>query len=439
LKSDQAETTHVTDIVTKLSLINPHVSFKYIKDHQIVLSTPMQSTRENIIASVLGGDFSKSLIPLKHISEQLELSGYVTDLNYFRGNRKMQLLFVNGRFISDKNLSLAIERAYGSLLPKGRFPGFVLYLTLDPKSIDVNIHPQKAIVKIENHSDIESLLYHLVSKILREKFLTKRPSSHQSKPSTEPNGEMDSPPLIEESDLIFEPPVRNSDIKVEPNQGFIHMDKNPYVSDPKDDDYIASNNHPNKSIIYDHLVYIGTFSLGYLIFENPLLKELYIMDQHAAHERINYEKLLKQYKHKSISIQPLLMPEVLHLSSSEYQQALNQIELLGQLGFEIEDFGTNALVLTAIPMLFSDVPLKKMMYGLLDDLQNNLHDQLPDIERLIKKACVLSVKISDPLNRREVDVLLAELSSCDSPHTCPHGRPIWIKFAQSEIEKLFDR
>jgi DNA mismatch repair protein MutL len=438
LKSDQAESSTISDLISKLSLVNTGISFKLVRDSQVVLSTPSNTSTLNVITSVMGADFSSSLSQISYGSDKINIKGYVTNLNYYRVNRGKQIIFVNRRFVSNKNISSGIEKAYSTLLPKGKFPGFVIYIDIDPNDIDVNIHPQKSIVKIDNIKMIEDLMYSIVSKHLRERFLSRKmdhtPTKNDIKPlDGNPTEKILNNLIVEDTAKIFD--SEQKDFQLEPPveekpESFKEFSPDLIIKREADD---AIEN------VYEYLNFIGPIFNGYLIFEDTFHKELYIMDQHAAHERINYEKLIKSYNNRNIEVQQLLIPEVIHLGAEEYEKALLNKEIFAEIGFSIDDFGLKSIHITAIPLTLTDGDIKGMFYQLLDTMHNQPENTIMKIDDLIKKACVASVKSGDLISKKEVAHLTAKLSECDSPHTCPHGRPIWIKFTRHELEKLFNR
>ncbi len=439
LKSDQAEASTISDLISKLSLLNTGVSFKLVRDSQVILSTPSNTSTLNVITSVMGADFSSALSQISYDLDRISIKGFVTNLNYYRVNRRMQIIFVNGRFVSNKSISSGIEKAYTTLLPKGKFPGFVIYINIDPNDIDVNIHPQKSIVKIDNIKMIEDLIYSIVSKHLRERFLSRRIDRATDKTDNKPianklDEKISDKIIIDDSisDLSLDQEDEQIEIPIEEEFPILFREETP--------DLIIKSN-PDAAIenVYDYLNFIGPIFNGYLIFEDTFHKELYIMDQHAAHERINYEKLIKAYHRRDIEVQQLLIPEVVHLGSEEYDKALHNKDIFADIGFSIDDFGLKSIHITAIPMALTDGNIKGMFYQLLDTMNDHPENTIMKIDELIKKACVVSVKSGDLISKKEVEHLTSKLSECDSPHTCPHGRPIWIKFTRHELEKLFNR
>ncbi len=489
LKTDKSEGSAITDLITRLSLINTDISFKLIRDGNIIHTTPKNTSELNVISSVLGSDFSKSLMEIEYSSDTVDIRGYISNLNYYRANRKMQLIYVNDRFIIDKDISSSIEKAYSSMLPKGKFPGFILYINLDPSEIDVNIHPQKSKIKFNDVKFLEDLLYSLTSKKLRSRFLSKavRKTDKSSKiwsGNTKTNN-------VSEQIKVFTPEeisdgfvVNAADLEKEKissnNNDFVsykdssnnnNVTSSSFVNilqiheDNKDDIHLRDGSlAAGKSLetqdmdnsmillenetmdnpyqmVYKELSYIGSLFDSYLIYEDRINGNMFLMDQHAAHERINYEKFINQFNSADIQIQNLLIPELIHLDLKEYDKVLDNLDTYAELGFDVEDFGSKTIRISALPFIFTGGDIKRIFYDILDNMDmkksnGNMSDYL---NKLIKKACVASVKAGDVLNRTEVDSLLNELSKCSSPFTCPHGRPIWIRYSKHEIEKSFNR
>ncbi|SHI70627.1 DNA mismatch repair protein MutL [Dethiosulfatibacter aminovorans DSM 17477] len=525
LKTDKSEGSAITDLITRLSLINTDISFKLIRDGKIIHTTPKNTTELNVISSILGSDFSRSLMEIEYSSDMVDVRGYITNLNYYRANRKMQLIYVNDRFIIDKDISSSIEKAYSTMLPKGKFPGFILYINLDPSEIDVNIHPQKSKIKFNDMKFLEDLLYSLISKKLRSRFLTK---SAQKKTSLNQSGTSNiSSNRVSEQIKVFTPEeisdgfilnpadfadnmlvdtsdsqnlkscnkktvetseistvisgeneeicsnensvVRQEEISddvsyieghclLNDNLNYgnnqvdlrIHEDgcrdefKVQIEEDIENSDniIILENNEDNPyNMVYKELSYIGALFDSYLIFEDRINGNMFLMDQHAAHERINYERFINQFNSSDIRVQNLLVPELIHLDIKEYDKVLDNLETYAELGFEVENFGSKTIRISALPFIFTGGDIKRIFYDILDNMdlkktEGNMGDYL---NKLIKKACVASIKAGDRLDKTEVDNLLNELSKCRSPFTCPHGRPIWIRYSRHEIEKSFNR
>jgi len=426
LKTDKGEASLVTDLITKLALADTNISFKFIRDASIILSTPYNSSKINVIGSIFGSDFTKSLESIEYTSEELSVLCYFTNLNYYRDTRKMQLIYVNGRYVQNKLLSGGIEKAYARLLPQKKFPGFILYISINPEKVDVNIHPQKSIIKFENISVVVDLLYSMISKKLRSKFLSKNIGYLPQEKVKETDKQTFSENII--FDFIPETKIE----AVQPIEE---------IHESSEEELKTSDETPSFNIVYEQLEYIGPLFNTYLLFEDALNRNMYIMDQHAAHERINYEKFLYQFNHQNIVIQNLLIPETIHLSMVEYEKAISSITIFNMLGFDISDFGSKTILVNAIPALFTDSNIKHMFYEILDNLDTRQQQDFSmlKIDALIKRACTASIKGGDKMTLKEVEFLLKSLSKCESPYSCPHGRPIWIKFSQYDLEKYFNR
>lgn len=468
LKSDKSEGSAITDLITRLSLINTDISFKLIKDGNIIITTPKNTSELNVISSVLGNDFSKSLMEIEYSSETVEMRCYITNLNYYRANRKMQLIYVNNRFIIDKDISSSIEKAYSTMLPRGKFPGFILHITLNPAEIDVNIHPQKSKIKFNDVRFLEDLLFSLISKKLRSRFLSKSVWKNSNNKITGFNNKSDPANVSEQIKVFTAEEISdgfevkaselnsaiNNDADFFENNTSFDLNSKIYESNDYIDTLSSNSNNENEiitididsiensyNIIYKELIYIGSIFDSYLIYEDRISGNMFLMDQHAAHERINYEKFISQFNTTDIVVQKLLVPELVHLDLKEYNKILLNLDIFSKLGFDVEDFGSKAIRIIAIPIVFTSGNIKSIFYDILDNIdQKKINGNMGDyINKLIKKACVSSVKAGDKLGKLEREHLLNDLSTCRSPFTCPHGRPIWIRYSKHEIEKSFNR
>jgi DNA mismatch repair protein MutL len=473
LKSDRGEASAVSDLVVRLSLANTDISFKFIRDGEVVLTTPSNTSIINVIGSVMGSDFSKALDAIDFESDDISAKIFFTNLNYYRVSRKMQLIYVNGRYVTNKNISAAIENAYGTLIPKGKFPGFILYITINPENIDVNIHPQKSIIKFDNISVIEDLLYSMISKKLRSKFLSKNVGSsipdkskkaeHISKLNTIkasnfPDNNLDffskdnsfsleNSIIIDDIDDIMDVNDSNYTIdsdettNISVNNNFTDVSaENTVFEESLFIEYNKDNNSDKVfDIVIEQLEYVGSLFKTYLIFEDSFHSDMYLMDQHAAHERINYEKYVKEFNNKKIAVQNLLIPETVHLDMEDYEKALSSLSTFEKMGFDVSDFGSKSIIISAIPVILSDGNIKDMFFEILDNIEIKRDNLILQLDKLIKKACTASIKAGDKINPKEISSFISQLFMCNAPYTCPHGRPIWIKLSKYDIEKYFNR
>ena len=516
LKSDVSESTNINEIVVCLSLCAKNVSFKYINNNNTIFKTPKSTNMINALSSLYDRDMVSSLIEVNYESDYVKITGYTTNLNYYRGNRKYQLLFVNDRFVKHKRANFFIEAAYNTLLPKDKHPACFLKIDIDTNLIDVNVHPAKTEIRLKDEerflNELKSAIYKALKQInlvkeIKSESIIKKPfqqSEHKSSISFDeifikPEKKVESKDNEFNEDLfsdltlkkfdnsIKEPIINNSklndnidnndfnqeaDILKEDYQNYLIEEKNEEktIFTPSDNNFTniennicdthiseqldfetssveviecndeASINHVDKTTI-SQLNIIGMLFNTYILCESNLTNEFYIIDQHAAHERINYEMYLNQIENRSITLQELLIPEVINLSYEDYYLAINNKDFFEKIGLPIESFGINDILINSIPLIFIEVNVRELFFTILDSIKEVKKNSSLDIEmnKIIKNACVKSVKAGDNLHAIEIKRLIEDLSNTKSPYTCPHGRPTIIKMTKYEVERMFER
>ena len=468
LKSDSSESLHINEIVVSLALSKENISFKYINNNNVAFRTPKTSNFINTISSLYERDLYNSLLKVDYSSDLVTIGGYTTNLNYYRGNRKQQIVFVNGRVIKHKRMNYFIEAAYNTLLPKNKYPACFLKIEIDPALVDVNVHPAKTEVRFQNEeavlNEVKSAIYrtlhsiNIMKEVKKETILNepsknlnhshifdikrdfkteKTPFNNFEKSNyqeienikfTEINFSEEN--IIEEKN-IFEEVIQNEkDMPLK--ESFEPYEK----ADFKQETFIEIEKNESK---LPDLSVIGILMDTYIICENIEKTEMFMIDQHAAHERINYEKFLQQYNSREILIQEIV-PEVINLSYDDYETAMSNAEIFENLGISVENFGNNAILINNLPTIFKDSNIKDVFYSILDSLKEVTKSNLDFvIDKIIKDACVKSVKSGDKLHISEVRALLNDLNVTENPYTCPHGRPVIIKMTKYEIEKMFER
>ncbi len=517
LKSDVSESTNINEIVVCLSLCAKNVSFKYINNNSTVFKTPKSTNMINALSSLYDRDMVSSLIEVNYESKYVKITGYTTNLNYYRGNRKYQLLFVNDRFIKHKRANFFIEAAYNTLLPKDKHPACFLKIDIDTNLIDVNVHPAKTEIRLKDEekflNELKSAIYKALKQInlvkeIKSETIVKKPfqqNEHKSSISLEEifikpdknveykdhkfNGDLFSDLTLKKFDNSINGSIienirseeneinniefyQEADILKEDNQNYIIEEKSEEktlftlfdnnftnIENNIDNAKVAeqlgfetnsveviecydetSINHVDKTTI-SQLNVIGMLFNTYILCESSLTNELYIIDQHAAHERINYEKYLSQIENRTITLQELLIPEVINLSYEDYYLAINNKDFFEKIGLPIESFGINDILINSIPLIFIDVNVRELFFTILDSMKEVKKNSSLDLEmsKIIKNACVKSVKAGDNLHAMEIKRLIEDLANTKSPYTCPHGRPTIIKMTKYEVERMFER
>lgn len=493
LKSDNIESGNINEIVSSLALSKENISFKYINNNNIAFKTPKTNSFINIISSLYDKDLYNSLLTVDYQTSVVSIKGYTSNLNYYRGNRKNQLVFVNGRFIKHKRINYYIEAAYYTLLPKNKYPACFLKLEIDPSIVDVNVHPAKTEVRFQNEelvlNEVKNAIYkalrsnNIIKEIKREniirddvknKIATDSIFEDINKPEkdflydkysdlinnkskiyenynenikyTEVNINDE---IKNNSDHIFDDIIDKSieeekDFKINENSFLDNKETNLPPVEQEQQTFIEisdKNTNLTKNIIPE-LSIIGILMDTYIICESKENSEMYMIDQHAAHERINYEKFLYQYNNREIIKQELIVPEVINLSYEDYSIAMGNKEIFEIIGLSIETFGTNVILINNIPTIFCRANIKNLFYTILDSIKDKDKNKSKlnlEMDKIIKNACVKSVKSGDKLHIPEIKRLIEDLKNTDNPYTCPHGRPVIIKMTKYEIERMFER
>lgn len=496
LKSDGAEASKISEILHRLALSHPEISFKYVKDDKIIFKTPGTNNLKAVVYTLFGRECASSLIEIKSESYSFKCSGFVSDSTFTRGNRSYYFTFVNGRYVYSQILNSAIENAYRSHIMINNFPAIFLNLQIAPTEIDVNIHPKKLEVKFINENAIFKELFDLIIrevkasmsipdvveirepmvkepespiesldnlKVIGQKndfensinSLKEKPASldlFEVKPTEKKNADllnMDGLFSRKPEEKLFPQPTEEEPFK-KPSQerkspeNFMTLnifDNLPVLKTEFDEDVslLEQEAGPKKTKIPE-LNIIGSLFKTYILAEDVKDQSMIVIDQHAAHERINYEKYRAQFLGEKIVVQHLLKPFVLNLSNYELEQVLENIALFERLGFEIEEFGTNSIIIRTVPMLFGSPNLEIFIKDILANLEKEIATNYElKLDKIMKIACTNSVKAGQKLNDLEINRLIKDLSECEEPFTCPHGRPTLINLSKKEIEKLFGR
>ncbi|CAG7587534.1 DNA mismatch repair endonuclease MutL [Peptoniphilus senegalensis] len=460
LRKDLTEINNIIDIVQKIALSNNNIKFTLIRDGKTILNTGSDKDPINRIFSILGSEIASSLNEGSFESENYKIKGFFSDNKLFRSNRDSQYIFVNGRFIRNINISRAVEKNYHSLIPLNRYPVFVLYIDIDPKLIDVNIHPKKNEIKISNENILNALLTEVVEDVIF-------PNRSIREIEIEDKKENVSVFDIFEDEESYEPdPQENEtnlksiwEIEKETKDEALHNSFNEDVVlyrdkgnlDLIEDKKIIKEEHEERNFLFNdakskidekllNTRIAGVLFKTYILLENQRDDITYLVDQHAAHERVNYEKFLHMYLNSEITSQILLKPEIIELNQIEYDKILNYLELFTELGFKIEDFGDKSVVLREVPMIFGLPTYVNFIRDIIDSLDKEISSNYEaDLYKIMKKACKASVKAGDDLSDLEIKSLIKDLKNCENPYTCPHGRPTVVEVSKHTISKLFLR
>ena len=481
LKTAQTEGSYISDMVEKLALSHPDISFKFINNNQTKLHTSGNGNRKDIIYHIFGREISSSLLEVKHECEYFKVEGFIGKPVITRGNRNYENYFINGRYVKSNILSRAIEEAYKSFLMQHQYPFTVLYFTFFSE-LDVNVHPTKMELRFDNNNEIYVELCDTIYAILSHKeMIPEVPVDSTPAPKKIVHEYKEPIPEPFEKRRINE--VRAAESRSVYGQSVTSAAKTPAVNEQLTDNtsklqtakasaaaLVAGTGNsvelaPETSTAYEPAqVVTGTqqtlgdydkvfltesskkqFSIIGQLFKTYWLIEfedkLYIIDQHAAHEKVLYEKTMARLANKDFTSQRISPPIVMTLDARECEMLEKYRPQIEQFGYEVEHFGGKEYMISAIPDNLFNIDMKDLFIEMLDDFSNATGRQTPDIitEKVASMSCKAAVKGNDKLTLPEINKLIDELLSLDNPYNCPHGRPTIISMSKYEIEKKFKR
>lgn len=438
LKTDRSEGNYVANAVDKIALSNPGISFKFIRDNRTVLQTSGDGKLENAIYSVFGKDFLDTLIPVELSLNEKKIYGFVSDPHRARKNRSMQHFFLNGRYIKNKTLTAALERAYEHSIMSGFFPACVLFIELPFEEVDVNVHPAKLEVRFQNEKDIFSFVYHSVKTAITKDIKINIDDIYEKSDDTDYFEDITN--KTQNFSQSFDSPSFSTKKHCEADQRQIDkfveaLDK---IKDEKVDEAVEYEQETFEEYSLnaeDEIKYIGEVFNTYLIAQ--VKDEMIIIDKHAAHEREIFNEITHDAK---VYKQILAAPLIINCSKKEYDVLLDNKNLLSKTGFEIDDFGQKSIALRTCPSVLINDDLEAAIMEFASYLmyeKNVANDKLNWLYESI--ACRAAVKANDDLSDYEKEIFVKRILNDKNVEFCPHGRPVYIKYSKSKIEKLFGR
>ncbi|HHX61687.1 MAG TPA: hypothetical protein GX707_13425, partial [Epulopiscium sp.] len=393
----------------------------------------------NCVMNVYGKEIARETIEIKfeEDDEGLTLVGILGKPNTSRSNRSYENFFINGRYIKSDIIQNAVEDAYKTVLTIGKFPVAILHLIASPENIDVNVHPTKMEVRFKDNDRIYNFIYESIRKALRSENLI--PQVRFNTPLTRA---MQRPKPTHTQQTIPEPfEIKRKEDNLPTAQTMIPemRPKSPYTAPPKREGLFVKEAKPLAKKVHRDYRIIGQFFKTYWMIE--IDENIYMIDQHAAHERILYEKFLEDFYSSSPLKQSLIEPIVIHVSPREKLVIEKYLDLLNQFGFEIEAFGEDAYASRTIPILFDNPANQNFLREMLDLL---MEKEVPSVyetqvSTIAVMACKAAVKAHDHLSDLECKKIIADLMELENPYTCPHGRPTIVAMSKYEIEKKFKR
>lgn len=456
LKTAQTEGSYISDMVEKLALSHPDISFKFINNNQTKLHTSGNGNRKDIIYHIFGREISSSLLEVKHECEYFKVEGFIGKPVITRGNRNYENYFINGRYVKSNILSRAIEDAYKSFLMQHQYPFTVLYFTFFSE-LDVNVHPTKMELRFDNNNEIYVELCDTIYAILSHKeMIPEVPVDSTPAPKKIVHEYKEPIPEPFEKRRINE--VRAAESRSVYGQSVTSTVKNYSAIEPAAKAPETSTAYEPAQVVTGTQQTLGDYDKVFLtesskkqfsiigqLFKTYWLIEfedkLYIIDQHAAHEKVLYEKTMARLANKDFTSQRISPPIVMTLDARESEMLEKYRPQIEQFGYEVEHFGGKEYMISAIPDNLFNIDMKDLFIEMLDDFSNATGRQTPDIitEKVASMSCKAAVKGNDKLTLPEINELIDELLSLDNPYNCPHGRPTIISMSKYEIEKKFKR
>uniref|UniRef100_UPI004055DF05 DNA mismatch repair endonuclease MutL n=1 Tax=Agathobacter sp. TaxID=2021311 RepID=UPI004055DF05 len=488
LKTAQTEGSYIADMVEKLALSHPDISFKYIQNNQTKLHTSGNGNIKDLIYQVFGREFASSILPVDIQNELFSVKGYIGKPIINRGNRNFEIYFINGRYIKSSLLSKSIEEAYKGFLMQHQYPFCVLYFEFKGEMLDVNVHPTKMELRFDSNIEIYKKLCEGLKEILsKRELIPEVPVTEEKKQNKAVSEYKESIPEPFEKRRLND--IRNAVSKDSPYEikypqksvrlGNQVADKgktygnsqktaaqSPIITQNHTADSKQLTDSGNGNIaetsIHSQIAYeeitldkispdfltkdarkkhriIGQLFKTYWLVEYE--EKLFVIDQHAAHEKVLYERTMAALKEKQHTSQMLSPPIVLSLDSNEILMLEKYRPQLERMGYEVESFGGKEYMISAVPANLYHVDMKDLFIEMLDDFYNLSQKATPELilEKIASMSCKAAVKGNQTLSYQEFDALAEELLSLENPYNCPHGRPTIISMSKYEIEKKFKR
>ena len=503
LKTAMTEAGHVQDLLIRLALSHPEVAFRFLNNNQEKLRTSGSGKLKDVIYNIYGRDVASNLLELDYRQGGIHITGYLGKPLITRGNRNFETFFVNGRYVKSTMISRAVEDAYKDFMMQHKFPFVVLHFQVDTETVDVNVHPTKMELRFQNQQEVYKTVFEAIHRQLLEPELI--PQVEVPEPLTSPVQEKKKTPSPDLKLVRRAIPSDSKgaavSIATTPRDSAAQTVPEPVKEEPHNEDYfirkmrerVMSYHNRNSSAevkdqkkifrpeeqkkrIQTSVREATTYKINETpvvqkpeqlnLFEEKLLKRevraeyrligqvfdtywlvqfqdnLYIIDQHAAHERVLYERTLKEMKNREFTSQYLSPPIILTLSMQEAELLKTHKERFERIGFEIEPFGGEEYAIRAVPANLFSIAKKELFMEMLDNLADGLSTNMtPDIidEKVASMSCKAAVKGNNRLSAQEVDALIGELLELENPYHCPHGRPTIIAMSKKELEKKFKR
>lgn len=428
LKSEATELYNCVNLIEKFALSRPNIKFTLTNNERVVVKTSGSGDLLKTIHEIYGLNVSNKMLEFKASSNDFDIYGYICKPEILKSNRNDISTFVNDRIVRNMDINRAINDAYYTYKPESKYPVVVIKINTDPTLVDVNIHPTKQDIKLSKINDLYDLIYTTIKDTLYQNLLI-------------PNAlKEESVAIIKDSviaDIVSSMTKEEEKKNVQTELDFkIELDDNCEAKELKTSDTLIVNKEMKSLVLYPVGLALGT----YIIAENQ--EGIYLIDQHAAQERINYEKYMKALRERSVSTTHLLIPITIELSTSDFIILKENVSVLTNMGFIIEEFGVNTFKISGHPTWILEGHEEESIRKIIDlvIINKDGFDPVKFNESIaITLACKMSIKANMHISDKAQEALLNDLVLCDNPYNCPHGRPTIIKFSIYDLERMFKR
>lgn len=490
LKKDTYESNLINDLLYKLAIANPAIGFKYMNNDKVIFDLFSNQSLYERINSLYGYDTAINMKEVNISSDKFKIRGYISNNLLYRSNKKNQLLYINNRTVRNETINKVINEAYKSTIPLNRFPVFFLFIDIDPSMLDVNIHPAKTEVKIQDMDELLVLLNSNLKRIINNDVELKIAFSDKKDEREEETklnivekdeeksddtvkityeediNDIDNTNYAKSNDKIYDDEFtedeindldkNNADIPVFDDEEFINdinllQDRNNNIKESKQnyEEFLIFDDETkedNNKILMDDINILDAYKIEGVLFNTFILLYDYnndfvvMIDQHAAHERILYEEFTEKFKNSKVNSQFIEGVSPVKLTVNEEETIKENMALLNKFGFTIDIYPDHNVVVRSMPIIFGgnySLDLIKDIIGILDNEKTNIYDY--KVEKIMKYACKNAIKAGDKISNIEIDKLIEDLKKCKYPTTCPHGRPSMVILKKNMIEKMFFR
>ncbi len=436
IQSLNVELSYIVDFINKIALANPEISFKLTNNGKTIIQTNGNGKILEVISNIYGYEIAKNMLDIFDADGYFRVYGFTSNLEVTRSNRSQINILVNNRSVRNFSVINAVVNGYEDKLMKGRYPISVIKIEVDPSLVDVNIHPTKSEVRFTDEIKLLDLIKTAIKRALNRVSLIIDKSTYDKKEiETEQDNNVKQEVFFKEDNVKYFSETKQEELKIEN----IESEEEPKKITFLQEEITFYNQEEEEKSKLPKMYYIGQLFGTFILAQNE--ETFYLIDQHAAMERINYEKIIFEMSQEKLMTQELMVPIKIDFSPSEAILIDNKMDEINELGITIENFGSGSFLVRQIPTWVIKNHEKEFIEEIINNLINNRKKTKIEFIEFVAKslACKESLKANTYINALEVEALLNQLGKCENPNTCPHGRPIIISLNQKEIEKWFKR